>query len=288
MFHFFRFWYKIKLKVIHLNTIYKFESETMLAGETISVRRDIASTGYKKHWHNYYEITVYIGCNGVCNLNGKDYEIKNNCLFLLTPKDFHQIILNKNENSMTFVISFTENAVDDDIVGKLTENALAMYNLSDFIVKLTNHLWNTFNDDERYRKQHIKHLFNSLLIELLQNGTTVERGDFELNNAVRSAISYILTNPMKDLSLEFMARYVGFSTAYFSTVFKESTGIAYKKYVTTIRIEHAKRLLEDGKLSVLEVGLECGFNTPSQFIRMFKNIVGDTPSGYRKKQKNNF
>ena len=140
MLHFFRFWYKIKLKVIHLNTIYKFERETMLAGETISVRRDIASTGYKKHWHNYYEITVYIGCNGVCNLNGKDYEIKNNCLFLLTPKDFHQIILNKNENYMTFVISFTENAVDDDIVGKLTENALAMYNLSDFIVKLTNHL----------------------------------------------------------------------------------------------------------------------------------------------------
>ena len=53
------------------------------------------------------------------------------------------------------------------------------------------------------------------------------------------------------------------------------------KYVTSIRIDYAKRLLEDGKVSVLEARLECGFHTPSQFIRMFMELTGETPSGYR-------
>lgn len=52
-----------------------------------------------------------------------------------------------------------------------------------------------------------------------------------------------------------------------------------------IRVEYAKRLLEEKELSVLEVGFESGFNTPSQFIRVFKDQVGTVPSKYKKENR---
>jgi AraC-like DNA-binding protein len=268
-----------------MNGIYKFERETVLNGENIHIRKDVGSSGFRKHWHNYYEIIIYMSSNGVCNLNGTDYEIKDRTLFLLTPKDFHQIFLDGNSASSCIVIAFTENAVDTSLIDRLTENAMVVYAVSDSITELAYMMLGAFESDSRYRRQQLEHLLNSLLVEVLNCGICAGQGSSELNPVVRSAVSYVITNPSEDLTLEAVSGMFGLSPSYFSTLFRQSTGITYKKYVTSIRIDYAKRLLEDGKMSVLEVGLECGFNTPSQFIRAFRDMTGETPSGFRTRKR---
>ncbi|MBW0149018.1 GlxA family transcriptional regulator [Marinobacter arenosus] len=64
--------------------------------------------------------------------------------------------------------------------------------------------------------------------------------------------------------------------------FKAATGASMIEYLQNLRIEAAKRLLEEGKLSVEEVSLEAGYEDVSFFRRLFKRLTGLTPGEYRR------
>ncbi|WP_324125621.1 GlxA family transcriptional regulator [Marinobacter sp. F4218] len=64
--------------------------------------------------------------------------------------------------------------------------------------------------------------------------------------------------------------------------FKAATGSSMIEYLQNLRIEAAKRLLEEGKLSVEEVSLESGYEDVSFFRRLFKRLTGLTPGEYRR------
>lgn len=69
--------------------------------------------------------------------------------------------------------------------------------------------------------------------------------------------------------------------AYLSHLFKEKTGESYSAYLKKIRIQKAKKLLEQNNCSITEVGVMTGYNDTSQFIRVFKQEIGMTPKKYR-------
>jgi AraC family transcriptional regulator len=85
----------------------------------------------------------------------------------------------------------------------------------------------------------------------------------------------------KDLSLPELAAVAGMSPHYFAETFKRSTGYAPHRCVLLQRIELAKRGLSDTKWSVIEVGLNAGFQNPSHFARIFRKFVGTSPSRFR-------
>ena len=72
------------------------------------------------------------------------------------------------------------------------------------------------------------------------------------------------------------------SSFYFCRSFKQSTGITPHRYVLTRRMEHAKQLLQEKTVPLVQVAHEVGFADQSQFTRVFHKIVGTTPSQYRK------
>jgi len=73
----------------------------------------------------------------------------------------------------------------------------------------------------------------------------------------------------------------GMSPHYFSELFKQSMGSTPHGYVLMQRIERAKQHLRDHKLSIIQVGLESGFQNPSHFARVFRKLVGTTPSAFQ-------
>ena len=70
------------------------------------------------------------------------------------------------------------------------------------------------------------------------------------------------------------------SPTYFSRLFKETTGITPHQYVIRCRIDRAKNLLQQGKLSIAEIAKEVGFVDQSHLHRHFKRLVGVTPKKY--------
>lgn len=84
-----------------------------------------------------------------------------------------------------------------------------------------------------------------------------------------------------ELSLEEVARHVGLSRTYLSSLFEKETGTGYSEYLNGLRIREAQRLLKSSSLKIYEIGDRCGFNSVEYFSRIFRRVVGVTPAAYR-------
>lgn len=103
----------------------------------------------------------------------------------------------------------------------------------------------------------------------------------ESDGIIAGAQEYIRQHFQRDLSLEDVAAAAGISPYYFSKLFKEETGVNYTEYLTGIRIENAKRLLSNPKLSIKQVCVDSGYINPNYFSRIFKKWTGITPTEFR-------
>lgn len=88
----------------------------------------------------------------------------------------------------------------------------------------------------------------------------------------------------QELSLETVSRALSYHKKYISTAFKEACGVGLAEYLTTIRIQNACTLMEEGVTSVGEIAARCGFADAQYFSRVFKSKMGVSPSVYRKQK----
>ena len=95
------------------------------------------------------------------------------------------------------------------------------------------------------------------------------------------ARNFIHAHSGEHLSLVQVAKAANTSSHYLSEMFKEATGINLVKYVARARYEKAATLLCDGQLRVSEIAFASGFQSLSQFNRVFKRLSGKSPTEYR-------
>ncbi len=99
--------------------------------------------------------------------------------------------------------------------------------------------------------------------------------------AVSKARAFISQHLGEELSLDQVARASGMSSFYFCKVFKGATGVTFTDYVARARVEKTKQLLLNPNMRVSEAAYEAGFQSLSQFNRVFRRIEGQAPSAYR-------
>ena len=95
------------------------------------------------------------------------------------------------------------------------------------------------------------------------------------------ARNFIDAHSSEELSLGKVARAANTSPNYFSEKFKEATGLNFVKYVARARFEKAAALLRGGELRISEIAFAVGFQSLSQFNRVFKKLSGKSPTEYR-------
>jgi YesN/AraC family two-component response regulator len=101
------------------------------------------------------------------------------------------------------------------------------------------------------------------------------------NYQIQQAQKFIHNNFSAAISLDQVAETACLSKYYFSRLFKETTGLTYPSYLNRVRIEQAKKLLDIGALSITDVGYSVGYASMTHFDRIFKKLVGSSPSQYR-------
>jgi AraC-like DNA-binding protein len=92
---------------------------------------------------------------------------------------------------------------------------------------------------------------------------------------------YIQEHSDEALSLTAVARFVNISPNHLSEKFKEVTGVKFVDYIAHSRFARACVLLQDRRRRISEIAFEVGFQSLSQFNRVFRRFSGKSPTGYR-------
>ncbi|HWA08507.1 MAG TPA: helix-turn-helix domain-containing protein [Opitutaceae bacterium] len=121
--------------------------------------------------------------------------------------------------------------------------------------------------------QHLSALSNQLVVRETQAEAP----------AITKARAFISAHQTEEIALADVARAVGLSEFYFCKMFKKETGVTFVDYLARTRVETLKQLLLNPHKRVSEAAYEVGFQSLSQFNRVFRRIAGEAPSSYRDK-----
>ncbi|MDJ0659499.1 MAG: AraC family transcriptional regulator [Crocosphaera sp.] len=137
-----------------------------------------------------------------------------------------------------------------------------------------------------HNQLYLDSLANILAINLVRNhGTTtpvlpIYRGGLSPHQ-LSQIFDYIDAHLDQNLKLENLAKLLGVSQFHFSRSFKQSVGLSPYQYLIEQRIERAKQLLKKTNQSILDIALDCGYNSHSHLSKQFRKVTGMTPKAYR-------
>lgn len=145
--------------------------------------------------------------------------------------------------------------------------------------------------DENYSYANYMESYNSVpslkkAIRFMVDEINAPKGEFADFDYIEKAKTYILQNLDKTLSVKDVAMQVNLNPEYFTRLFKKSTGINIKTYITDCKITAAKDLLTNSSLPITMIALELGYNNFSHFTQIFKKMTDFTPREYRKNSTN--
>jgi AraC family transcriptional regulator len=132
--------------------------------------------------------------------------------------------------------------------------------------------------------------FDSLAVavatRLVRCHSSVSREPKKLNGRMserrlRQVISYIECNLSQSISLDDIAGVAGLSVSHFKSLFRESVGMPAHQYLIRRRVERAKSLLADGKLSISQIAFDTGFAHQSHLARHMRRVLGISPKALR-------
>lgn len=101
---------------------------------------------------------------------------------------------------------------------------------------------------------------------------------------LRQITDWISEHAAEEFSLERLAEQAGLSRFHFQRLFKSATGVSPSRYHINLRMNEARRLLRETKMSVVDVALEVGYTNPSHFAHLFRRETGLSPSDYRRQR----
>ncbi len=135
-------------------------------------------------------------------------------------------------------------------------------------------------------KLYIDSLVNVLAVHLLRRYSTTQprlaiyEGGLSERQLLQ-VLEYINEYLDREIKLANLARLLDMSQFHFSYLFKRSLGIPPYQYLLQQRIERAKELLKQKERSIMDIALECGFNSHSHLSKQFRQLTGMTPKAYR-------
>ncbi|NJN20644.1 MAG: helix-turn-helix transcriptional regulator [Leptolyngbya sp. RL_3_1] len=133
---------------------------------------------------------------------------------------------------------------------------------------------------------YVDSLANVLAVNVLRQFATTQRqlplyeGGLPQRQLMQ-VLDYIDAHLDQEIKLANLAELLGMSQFHFSHLFKQSIGISPYQYLLQQRVERAKQLLKQTNQPIVEIALDCGFNSHSHLSKQFRQLTGMTPKAFR-------
>ena len=265
------------------------------------------STHFYMHWHNYIEVislpfkkqlkcdensTSYL----YVTINQTKYKLERGDILILWPGELHEIVCGEGPDILG--IQFSSFLLNERPEFSSHYNNFRKYHhiegklFKDVTEKMSSYLYEikSYNkSDDYYKGINIIICLYKCFISFAKYINTI---DFKASNnitslnsdtinKINSVCNYINNNCSHNLTLNYVASYAGFSSYYFSRIFKQVTSCSFVEYVTNQRIRLAQQLLSDSSHTITEVAYLSGFKSIATFNRVFKNHKGYSPREFR-------
>ena len=249
------------------------------------------------HWHDEFEI-IYVKSGFLTvSISGENYIGKPGDAFVVSPGNLHFMgSQTGNVDYFTFLfplkyISFrTDDILDDKLLEPLNSGHLIISpEIEDTVKEQCEQLVEIYGAKKEESQSKItaqiktKIILLQFILELWKKGFIVENDTSGKNTVEKEMVSYIQQNFTGKILLKEFGEQFHLSEKYISRYFKEHFHITISQYVTYLRLDHAKQLLQDTDIPVTEVAMQSGYQNVSYFIRSFKKTYGMSPLKYRNK-----
>ena len=259
-----------------------------------------ATTNIAPHTHDFIEIVYVISGSAVEKVNDGEYEVKRGDLVFINYQSTHTFF--PIEDFSYINICFNPETVGDTLI--TPENAFALLQLTAFdelrrenddgmvsfsgserdeIEALLQSMLKEYRTKHSFRRTVLESYMNILLVKILRK-TAAEPHSAERSGTWQEIADYIDSNLGEELTLSALAQKCFYNPSYFSRIFKEHFGTSLTEYVNRRRVELAKKLLSEQKLSVEEIAYRVGYPSKSSFYRSFSRMTGTTPAEYKKQK----
>ena len=248
------------------------------------------------HWHDELEI-IYVKSGFLTvNISGENYIGKPGDAFVVSPGNLHFMGSQTGTvDYFTFLfplkyIAFrSDDMLDDKLIEPLNSGHLMISpEIKDTVKEQCEQLAGVYAAESGESESKItgqikkKIILLQFIHELWKKGFIVENDTTGRNTVEKEMVSYIQQNYTGKILLREFGEQFHLSEKYISRYFKDHFHITLSQYVTYLRLEHAKQMLQETDISVTEVAMQSGYQNISYFIRSFKKTYGVSPLKYRK------
>ena len=252
-----------------------------------------------QHFHTFYELCVMLEPNTKHFLEGKLYSLQQFDIIGLRPNVLHMTQYPEGDPCKRLIIQFSLPPRVNGL-GNEYEQLLSIFHqeipIFRFEPELQQKIYRKLNDIFLLAQKkdpmrnliiHLKFIEFLTLLYLNQQHNLYTNGAemTPTEKKMYAVASYIHTHYTEELSLEILAQKFFISSYYLSHQFKDVTGFTLTDYIQMTKVRNVQAMLINTSIPITEAALNCGFNSFSQFNRVFRKHIGLSPSHYRKRHQ---
>lgn len=249
-----------------------------------------------QHFHTFYELCVML-CPGTKHvLKGKPYALQTFDIVGIPPNMLHMTQYPEGDPSKRLIIRFNLPRAVNGLSNEY-EQLLSVFHqelpIFRFEPELQKKLYRKLNDifllaDKQDAMRdliiHLKFIefLTLLFLHQDQNQYTDQAAMSPTEQKMYQVASYIHTHYTEDIALDKLAAKFFISGCYLSHCFKSVTGFTLTDYIQMTKVRNVQSMLLNTRVPITEAALASGFNSFSQFNRVFRKHIGISPSQYRR------
>lgn len=258
------------------------------AHEWCSVAHDTHPAEYlmsKLHYHNSYEMFIMINGSTTMLVDDKLVPADKRDIIFLKPNILHKN--NGGAKHERYALHFTMNYLNtyftDTAINSIIQNFdKDKLTFTSYAFAGIHELLNKIEHNEKYA-----YIYIAEIMSIVENKKNIVQEKINRNNStVNSILEYIHSNYADISGLDDIANEIHITKQYMCQLFKKHTLVTVSDYLNNVRINNACEMLRSSDMNVTETAMQCGYNSPMYFCKIFKKIVHMTPNEYKKHIEN--
>ncbi|HCX61189.1 MAG TPA: AraC family transcriptional regulator [Clostridiales bacterium] len=238
---------------------------------------------FPNHFHEHYTIGFIQRGHSLVSSKNQEYTVSGGDIVLLNPNDNHTFVPKRDETFLYRGLIIRPEVMEElalkitgnNYLPSFTKTVFRDEELYYYIRNISHMIINGFSGIEKE-----KSLFFMMTILIAKYSQSFEECLPKCQEEVERVCEFINCHYTEHISLEQICQYAALSKSSLLRAFIKSKGITPYRYLITVRINNAKKLLEQGVLPV-DVAFRTGFSDQSHFTNFFTAFIGISPGAYR-------